>query len=131
MLGAPITRSAGKPVAIVDIGSNSVRLVAYEGLTRTLTPIFNEKILCGLGRSVASTGLLAEEAVEKTLTALRNFRALCDNMRIEDVQVFATAATRDATNGTAFLARAVDAIGAKVTLIDGRREAELSALGVI
>ena len=48
----------GPPVAVIDIGSNSVRLVVYEGLTRSLTPIFNEKILAGLGREVLTTGLL-------------------------------------------------------------------------
>ena len=61
----------GPPIAVIDIGSNSVRLVIYEGLTRSLTPIFNEKVLAGLGREVQSSGLLAEEAIEKALRALR------------------------------------------------------------
>src|SRR5580693_7526765 len=60
----------GPPVAVVDIGSNSVRLVAYEGLTRSPTPLFNEKVLAGLGREVQTTGLLAPDAVEKALGAL-------------------------------------------------------------
>ena len=68
----------GAPIAVIDIGSNSVRLVIYEGLTRAPTPIFNEKVLAGLGREVQSTGLLAADAVEKALEALRRFRALCD-----------------------------------------------------
>src|SRR4029077_15886428 len=55
----------GPPVAVIDIGSNSVRLVVYEGLTRSPTPLFNEKVLAGLGREVQSTGLLATDAVEK------------------------------------------------------------------
>ncbi|NTX41769.1 exopolyphosphatase, partial [Myxococcus sp. CA033] len=59
--------SLGRPVAIIDIGSNSVRLVAYEGLTRAPTPIYNEKVLCGLGRHVATTGRLDDEAVDKAL----------------------------------------------------------------
>ena len=120
-----------KPVAIVDIGSNSVRLVAYEGLTRALTPIFNEKVLCGLGKGVATTGLLAPDAMAKAVAALKNFRALCRNMAISDIQVLATAATRDAKNGPEFLDAARQAIGTDVMLIDGRREAELSALGVV
>ena len=74
------------PVAIVDIGSNSVRLVAYEGLTRAPTPTFNEKALCGLGRGVATTGLLPEDAVAKALAALQRFRVLCDTMGIRDVR---------------------------------------------
>ena len=118
-------------VAIVDIGSNSVRLVAYEDVGRAPTPVFNEKVLCGLGRGVASTGLLNPEATEKALAALRNFRALCRNMRVTNVQVIATAATRDAQNGAAFLAAATEAIGAEVNLIDGKHEARLSALGVM
>ena len=118
------------PVAIVDIGSNSVRLVAYESLSRALTPTFNEKVLCGLGKGVATTGLLAPEAVDRALTALRCFKILCRNMRIDDIHVIATAATRDAHNGTDFLAAARAAIGADIELIGGTREAELSALGV-
>ena len=55
-------RKRGSSVAVIDIGSNSVRLVVYEGLTRSLIPIFNEKTLCGLGREVQSTGLLAPDA---------------------------------------------------------------------
>src|SRR5712672_574873 len=70
----------GPPIAVFDIGSNSVRLVVYEGLTRSPTPIFNEKVLAGLGREVQTTGLLAPDAVEKALGALMRFRALCDRM---------------------------------------------------
>lgn len=124
-------RLAAAPVAIVDIGSNSVRLVAYECLSRALTPLFNEKVLCGLGRGVATTGLLAEDAMDKALGALRCFRALCRNMGITDVQVLATAATRDASNGPEFLKRAREAVGTGIALIGGLREAELSAKGVI
>ena len=73
----------GPPVAVIDIGSNSVRLVAYEGLSRSLTPIFNEKVLAGLGREVQSTGLLAPDAVDKALVALRRFRQLCETIRVK------------------------------------------------
>lgn len=118
------------PLAIVDIGSNSVRLVAYEALTRAPTPLFNEKVLCGLGKGVATTGLLAPDGMDKALAALRNFRALCRNMGIDDITVIATAATRDARNGASFLEAARQAIDVPVQLIDGAREAELAALGV-
>src|SRR5215831_12347348 len=64
---------SGPPVAVIDIGSNSVRLVVYEGLSRSLTPIFNEKVLAGLGREVLTTGLLAADAVDKALAALTRF----------------------------------------------------------
>ena len=89
----------GPPVAVIDIGSNSVRLVVYEGLTRSPTPIFNEKVLCGLGREVQSTGLLAPEAVDRALTALRRFSALCDRIDVAQRFAIATAACRDAENG--------------------------------
>jgi exopolyphosphatase/guanosine-5'-triphosphate,3'-diphosphate pyrophosphatase len=128
-LDAPGRLAIGKPVAIVDIGSNSVRLVAYEGLSRSPTPIFNDKLLCGLGRGVAVTGKLPEDGMAKALGALRRFRVLCDIMEIGDIHVLATAAARDATNGGQFLVAAREAIGAPIELLSGRREAELSALG--
>ena len=120
----------GEPVAIIDIGSNSVRLVAYEGLTRSPTPIFNEKALCGLGRGVLSTGLLPQDGMEKAYEALRRFRVLCSVMQIKNIQVIATAAARDAKNGPHFLEECSNIIGCEVDLISGKREAELSALGV-
>ena len=68
-------RKRASSVAVIDIGSNSVRLVVYEAMARSLITLFNEKALCGLGREVQSTGLLAPDAVAKALTALRRFRA--------------------------------------------------------
>lgn len=121
----------GPPVAVIDIGSNSVRLVAYEGLTRSPTPIFNEKVLAGLGREVQTTGLLAADAVEKALAALRRFRALCDRMEVAQLWAIATAACRDAKNGKAFVAEAESICGTKIDILSGKREAELAALGVV
>lgn len=123
--------SSVRPVAIVDIGSNSVRLVAYQGLSRAPTPIFNEKAMCALGKGVITTKRLPEEGVEKALKALRRYRALCDMMGVLDIEVIATAAARDAENGPAFLAAAGAAIGREISLLPGKREAELSALGVL
>jgi exopolyphosphatase / guanosine-5'-triphosphate,3'-diphosphate pyrophosphatase len=124
-------RLPGKPVAIVDIGSNSVRLVAYESHSRAPTPTFNEKALCGLGRGVATTGLLPDDGVAKALAALQRFRVLCDTMGIGDVRAIATAAVRDAANGPAFLKLAGHAIGADIQLLSGVQEARFSALGVV
>jgi exopolyphosphatase/guanosine-5'-triphosphate,3'-diphosphate pyrophosphatase len=121
----------GRPVATVDIGSNSVRLVVYEGLTRAPTPIYNEKVLCGLGRHVATTGRLDDDAVERALRALARFRVLCQTMNVSEVFVLATAAARDATNGPAFLAAAEETVGRPIELLSGAREAQLSALGVV
>jgi len=121
----------GQPVAVIDIGSNSVRLVTYEGLTRSPTPIFNEKVLAGLGREVHSTGLLAADAVDKALAALRRFRMLCDRMQVGALWVVATAACREAKNGKAFVTEAERICRTQVQIISGKREAELSALGVV
>src|SRR5438552_8081438 len=119
----------GPPVAVIDIGSNSVRLVVYEGLTRSPTPIFNEKVLCGLGRAVHSTGLLAPDAVEKALAALRRFRILCDRIEVPKRFAIATAACREADNGAEFIRQAKRICGSEIEVISGKREAELSALG--
>lgn len=119
-----------RPVAIIDIGSNSVRLVAYEGRTRLPATLFNEKALCGLGRGVASTGKMDKTAVASALAALRRFRGLCDVMQITDIHILATAAVRDASNGERFIEEAEEIMGCPVALLAGPREAELSALGV-
>jgi exopolyphosphatase/guanosine-5'-triphosphate,3'-diphosphate pyrophosphatase len=123
--------SLGAPIAIVDIGSNSVRLVVYEHLSRSPTPIFNEKEMAGLGRGVASSGELAPDAVRKALGALQRFRILWEAMEVSDVRVVATAAARYARNGPAFIAEAEAICGRSIELISGAREAHLSALGVI
>jgi exopolyphosphatase/guanosine-5'-triphosphate,3'-diphosphate pyrophosphatase len=118
-------------VAVIDIGSNSVRLVVYEQVARNLVTLFNEKALCGLGREVQSTGLLAADAVAKALTALRRFRALCRIQQVGRIHAIATAACRDAENGPDFIAKAERICGAKIEILSGPREAKLSALGVI
>jgi exopolyphosphatase/guanosine-5'-triphosphate,3'-diphosphate pyrophosphatase len=118
-------------VAVFDIGSNSVRLVVYEGLTRSPTPIFNEKVLAGLGREVQSTGLLAADAADKALFALRRFRALCDRLEVARRWAIATAACREAKNGKSFIAEAERICGTDIDVLSGKREAQLSALGVV
>jgi exopolyphosphatase / guanosine-5'-triphosphate,3'-diphosphate pyrophosphatase len=124
-------RKRESSVAVIDIGSNSVRLVVYETLSRSLVSVFNEKALCGLGREVQSTGLLAPDAVAKALTSLRRFRALCRIQRVGRVYAIATAACRDATNGPEFIAKAERICGVPIDILSGPREAKLSALGVI
>jgi exopolyphosphatase / guanosine-5'-triphosphate,3'-diphosphate pyrophosphatase len=121
----------GPPIAVIDIGSNSVRLMVYEGLTRAPTPIFNEKVLAGLGRQVQTTGLLAPDAIETALDALRRFRALCDILHVRKIWAIATAACRDASNGRAFIAQAERICRTPITILSGKREANLTALGVI
>jgi exopolyphosphatase/guanosine-5'-triphosphate,3'-diphosphate pyrophosphatase len=117
--------------AVVDIGSNSVRLVVFEKVSRAPLVQFNEKALCGLGRAVRSTGRLADDSVAKALASIARFRALCARMQVTQARVVATAAAREAQNGPEFLARVHDIMGVKPELLSGEREAELSALGVI
>lgn len=100
-------------------------------MTRSLVTLFNEKNLCGLGREVQSTGLLAEDAVAKALASLRRFSALCKLMKVGKIYAVATAACRDASNGPDFIARAERICGVSIAIISGPREAKLSALGVI
>jgi exopolyphosphatase/guanosine-5'-triphosphate,3'-diphosphate pyrophosphatase len=121
----------GPPIAVIDIGSNSVRLVVYEALTRAPTPIFNEKVLAGLGREVQTTGLLAPDAIETALDALRRFRALCDILHVRRIWAIATAACRDARNGNAFIRQAERICRTPITVLSGKREANLTALGVV
>jgi exopolyphosphatase/guanosine-5'-triphosphate,3'-diphosphate pyrophosphatase len=128
---APGRLAGDGPIAIIDIGSNSVRLVVYERLTRAATPIFNEKELCGLARGLAATGRLDSGAIASALMALRRFHALTEQMRVTSLFVFATAAAREASNGRDFIV-AVEAItGVPVALLSGVEEARLTALGVI
>jgi exopolyphosphatase/guanosine-5'-triphosphate,3'-diphosphate pyrophosphatase len=108
-----------------------VRLVVYEGLTRSPTAVFNEKAMCGLGRSVATTRHLDKGAVTKALGSLRRFRTLCDTMGVKQLYVLATAAARDAEDGEAFIKQAEAICRCDIEVLSGKREAKLSAYGVV
>ena len=127
---APQSISQG-PVAVIDIGSNSVRLVAYDLHSRAPTTMFNEKSLCGLGRDIAITGLLPPDGLAQAREALKRFRVLCDLMRVERIYVLATAAARRAANGPEFIAEVEQILGEPVSVLAGEEEARLAALGVI
>jgi exopolyphosphatase / guanosine-5'-triphosphate,3'-diphosphate pyrophosphatase len=120
-----------RPVAVVDIGSNSVRLVVYDGLRRSPYPLFNEKILCGLGKGIAITGKLEETAVVRALAALRRFRALVKQIGCTDVFALATAAAREASNGKEFIVSAEKALGQDIQILTGKEEARYAAQGVV
>ncbi len=119
-----------KPTGIIDIGSNSVRFVAYAGSARVPIQMFNEKISPALGRGVERDGRLDSEAMERTLGALARFRLLAKEMRLSTLSVVATAAVRDAENGPDFL-EDIRGVGLKPEVLPGPEEAELAALGVI
>jgi exopolyphosphatase/guanosine-5'-triphosphate,3'-diphosphate pyrophosphatase len=120
-----------RPVAVVDIGSNSVRLVVYDGLRRSPTPVFNEKILCGLGKGVALSGQLSGDGIVRALAALRRFRTLARQIGAREVYAVATAAAREAGNGGDFIDSAEKALGCGIDILTGKEEARYAALGVI
>ncbi|WP_298814325.1 Ppx/GppA phosphatase family protein [uncultured Roseibium sp.] len=119
------------PIAVVDIGSNSVRLVIYERKARTPTMLFNEKLLAGLGRGVAATGRLADDSVNLALNELARFKALIEHTGCQETYVVATAAARDAANGAEFVSEVEAFLKSPVRILDGNEEAYYSALGVI
>jgi exopolyphosphatase/guanosine-5'-triphosphate,3'-diphosphate pyrophosphatase len=88
---------------VVDLGSNSVRLVVYEGHFRNPMPIFNEKAVLRLGRGLDATGRLNEEGVAQALTVMHRYHAVARAMGANPFEVLATAAVRDAANGKAFI----------------------------
>jgi exopolyphosphatase / guanosine-5'-triphosphate,3'-diphosphate pyrophosphatase len=119
-----------EPIGVIDIGSNSVRLVVYEGPVRAATPLFNEKVLCGLGRTVATTGRLGDEATDRALQALTRFKAIARVLRVKNMRAIATAAVRDAKDGPTFISRGEKACGVKIEILSGAEEARLAALGI-
>jgi exopolyphosphatase/guanosine-5'-triphosphate,3'-diphosphate pyrophosphatase len=129
--GAERTHCDFEPIGVIDIGSNSVRLVVYEGAVRAPTPVFNEKVLCGLGRSVASTGSLDQEAVERALNALVRFRTIAHVLDVKNLKAIATAAVREAKNGREFLKRGEEAAGCAIEVLSGEKEARLAAQGIM
>src|SRR5580698_6878791 len=119
------------PVAIVDIGSNSVRLVIYENQNRNAATWQNEKAICGIGREMVTTGRLHAEGCAAALEALARFRMIADGLHVESREAVATAAARDASNGAEFIARAERAWGSPIRVLAGEDEARIAAEGVV
>jgi len=120
-------------IAVIDIGSNSVRLVIYDGLSRSPMQLFNEKVLCGLGRSLGETGALDVDGRKMAIDSLTRFASLLDAIDIRDADILpvATAAVREASDGQDFIDTVREKCGLDIQLISGEEEARLSATGVI
>lgn len=118
-------------VGVIDIGSNSVRMVVFDGAARSPAYFFNEKILCGLGAGLVQTGRLSESGRVRALSALKRFAALAKGMRVSTLVTVATAAMREAEDGPAFRAEAERETGLTIHVVDGPEEARLSAQGVL
>lgn len=124
-IGAP------RDVAAIDIGSNSVRLVLYRLEGRAIWTVFNEKVLAGLGRDLATTGRLSVEGAAQALTALRRFAAVIEGVRPAHTFVAATAAVREAGDGPDFCERVAADTGLRIRVLSGEQEARYAALGVL
>ena len=126
----PAARALSR-VGVIDIGSNSVRMVVFDGAARSPAYFFNEKILCGLGRGLAETGRLDPSGRLRALSAIRRFALLAAAMDLHSITTVATAAVRQAADGPEFVAEIEAATGLKVWVISGDEEARLSAQGVL
>lgn len=124
------TASEG-PFGVIDIGSNSIRLVIFASASRSPAYMFNEKVLCGLGRGLQETGVLNPEGKESALINLRRFAAVARGMGVTRPTVAATAAVRDAADGRDFAARMEAETGLIPRIVSGPEEGRLSALGVL
>jgi len=118
-------------VGVVDVGSNSVRLVVFDGAARSPAYFYNEKVLAGLGQGLVQSGRLNPEGKVRALAALERFAALAKGMDLPPLSCVATAAVRDAEDGPEFRAEAEARTGLKLWVIDGLEEARLSAQGVL
>jgi exopolyphosphatase/guanosine-5'-triphosphate,3'-diphosphate pyrophosphatase len=117
-------------LGVIDIGSNSVRLVMYDSLKRYPIPLANEKILCGLARDMESTGMLYAPGREEALDALSRFAILIKAMQVDDLAVCATSAVRDAKDGGAFIKEIKEKMGFDVRILSGEEEATHAAHGI-
>jgi exopolyphosphatase/guanosine-5'-triphosphate,3'-diphosphate pyrophosphatase len=119
-----------EPIAIIDIGSNSVRLVVYAGALRVPSPIFNEKVLAGLAKGLGETGRLSPEGRDKAMAALRRFKLLLRRMSVRQAHVLATAAVREAEDGEKFV-REIKQLGFNCEVLSPEEEARLAGEGVL
>ncbi|CAM3670386.1 Ppx/GppA family phosphatase [Paracoccus yeei] len=118
-------------VGVVDVGSNSIRMVVFDGAARSPAYFYNEKVMAGLGQGLATTGRLNPEGVVRGMSALKRFAALAEGMGIKPLTCVATAAVREAEDGPAFRRAVEKETGLKLWVIDGEEEARLSAQGVL
>lgn len=118
-------------VAVIDVGSNSIRLVIYKGPGRAPLPILDEKVPCGLGRGMDSSGRMSPQSMDLGLRTLRRFVDIARSMRVSGIKAVATAAVRNAANGPDFKKAVEQQCGISLQVLSGVEEARLSALGTL
>ncbi|MCF6443906.1 Ppx/GppA family phosphatase [Nereida sp. MMG025] len=133
--GRPLFKDASaralSRVGVIDVGSNSVRLVIFDGAARSPAYFYNEKLMCGLGAGLSETGKLNPEGRIRAVAAITRFVALAEGLGIGPLTTVATAAVREASDGPDFRAEVEQKTGLKLWVIDGKEEARLSAQGVL
>lgn len=117
--------------AVIDIGSNSLRLVVFDKRSRCPVPVFNEKAQPGLGKGLERHGMLNPDGTEAALVNIRRFVNMAEAMGVDSIALLATAAVRDAKDGKSFAATIEKQTGRKVQIVTGEDEAKLSAMGVL
>lgn len=127
----PPEQGGVKRVGVIDIGSNSVRLVVFDGLSRSPAYFFNEKILCGLGKNIHETGILDPEGRDRALAALHRFVELAHLLQVSRLNAIATAAVRVASDGPKFCKQVQRETGLNIHVASGEEEAQLAAKGVL
>jgi exopolyphosphatase/guanosine-5'-triphosphate,3'-diphosphate pyrophosphatase len=120
-----------KRIGVIDVGSNSVRLVVFDGMARSPAYFYNEKVLCALGAGLGETGRLSPEGRVRALAALRRFAALAGRMELSGLIAVATAAVREATDGPDFCDEVERKTGLQLHVASGSEEARLAAKGVL
>jgi exopolyphosphatase/guanosine-5'-triphosphate,3'-diphosphate pyrophosphatase len=130
LLDDPSTRALSR-FGVVDVGSNSVRMVVFDGAARSPAYFYNEKLMAGLGKGLAETGHLNPTGKTRALVALKRFALLARGLGISPLTCVATAAVREASDGPAFAAQVEAETGLKLWIVDGEEEARLSAQGVL
>lgn len=118
-------------VGVIDIGSNSIRLVIFDGLGRAPLPVINHKAVIGLGVDVERHGWFDEDVFRRGIEAIDILVRLADSVPCADLALYATAAVRHAANGGDFCRSVETRTGRDVTVLTGAGEARLSAAGVI
>ena len=121
----------GGTVAVIDVGSNSIRLVVYKGPRRAPLPIFDEKVPCGLGRGIDAEGRMSPRSMDLSLRTISRFVDIARSMRVSDIKAVATAAVRNAANGPGFKEAVERECGISLRVLSGIEEARLSALGTL